>query len=250
PRSLACSSRGSPADGRPASASLPAIVVLCPRATSAGLARVTIAGIDPPAPRPPRATVAPAPAGRSAASAAASEAARAVLNGSSRGQSYAAPRARERPARRLVWRQRADRAVRDRALLRALGVPRGADALEQRLRVAVGLAAAGARAGQPRAPARAAPRLHGGAGLPRAAHRRGGALRACRARARARAGGRRGGHLRLLPRAAGSGRSRGSGGALLRLGARGGAQHGRRRRAVAAPARRRVGVRDERARGP
>ena len=73
---------------------------------------------------------------------------------------------------------RADRALRDRALLRALGVPRRADALEQRLRVADGRRAARAGARRARAPARAAPRLHRGAWLAGAARGDRGRLRA------------------------------------------------------------------------
>ena len=76
----------------------------------------------------------------------------------------------------------ADRALRDRALLRSLGVQRGADALEQRLRVATARGAAGPRAGRRGAAAFAAPRLHGSAGLARAARRGRGHLRARRSR--------------------------------------------------------------------
>ncbi len=118
----------------------------------------------------------------------------------------------------------------------------GADALEQRLRVARRRGAAGARARRARAPARAAPRLHRGGRIGRAA--RGGIAASTSASSPttcSRVAAAEEGIFTRLPRAARPRRSRGGGGALLRRGDRGGAQHRRRGQPLAASPRGRLG---------
>ena len=134
------------------------------------------------------------------------------------------------------------RAVPDRALLRALRVHDPLHAVEQRLRVAHDRRAARARARRPRAAARDLVRLH----------RVAPARRSCARRSPRSTSGidpgrgdrhvlRGGGHLPALPRAAATGRPRDRRDAVLRVGARGRAQHGRRDRASGAAATRTAG---------